>query len=223
MENIGMHNQNEAIPRIPNSYLNSFKKRIYSTILQAEGVNPEDWLCSFLETMGKIKSNIRINSIEHLKGLNIDNIKNKEDLARLIAEELFCFYNNNYTIGQIKEFSREDRKEFGFLEINEVLAYDFNEAKTEINIHTPIIPTDDIMEIVAVLIDGFKKLAQKIKLDKEFSSIKKVKGCSWIVYYHRKFIEKKLGFSIESIDEKSKKATASISREEFLEKYGKDY
>lgn len=89
--------------------------------------------------MGKIKSSIRIESIKHLKGLNIVNIKSKEELADFIAQELFCFYNENYTPEQIKNFSREDRKEFGFSEINEVLSYDFNETMTEINIHIPIL------------------------------------------------------------------------------------
>ena len=135
MEKYITYNQNETIPKMPNSYLNSFKKRIYSTILQAEGENPEDWLRFFTEIMGKIKSDIRIKSIEHLKELNVSSIENKEELAKLVAEELFCFYDKNYTVEQIKDFSREDRKEFGFLEINEVLSYDFNETKTEINIH----------------------------------------------------------------------------------------
>ena len=146
MENIGMHNKNEAIPKMPNSYLNSFKKRIYSTILQSEGMEPEDWFYFFIEAMGKIKSDIRINSIEHLKGLNIGGIKNKEELTSLIAEELFCFYDKNYTIEQIKNFSQEDQKEFGFLKINEVLNYDFNEAKTEINIHILSISREEFLE-----------------------------------------------------------------------------
>ncbi len=218
MENI--ENLNKNISKMPDSYLNSFKKRIYSTILQSEGEKPEDRLCYFMETMGKIKSSIRTESVKRLEGLNIVNIKSKEELADFIARELFCFYNENYTLEQIKNFSREDRKEFGFSEINEVLSYDFNEAMTEINIHIPIIPTEDMRETITVLIEGFKELAQKIKSNEEFSSIEKIKGYSWIVYYHRKFIEEKLGFSVESIDEKLKKATASISREEFLGKYG---
>ena len=218
MENI--ENLNKNISKMPDSYLNSFRKRIYSTILQSEGEKSEDWFCYFVETMGKIKSSIRIESIKHLEGLNICNIKSKEELADFIAQELFCFYNENYTPEQIKNFSREDRKEFGFLEINEVLSYDFNEAMTEINIHIPIIPTGDMKETITILIDGFRELAQKIKSDKEFYSIEKIKGYSWIVYYHRKFIEEKLGFKTESVDEKLKKATVSISKEEFLIKYG---
>ena len=53
MENI--ENLTKNISKMPDSYLNSFRKRIYSTILQSEGEKPEDWFCYFIETMGKNK------------------------------------------------------------------------------------------------------------------------------------------------------------------------
>jgi hypothetical protein len=175
----------------------------------------------FLESQLVATENIQ----EALKECLVE--ENKDEFIKkafLALESIINFKTNNP-----EEFEKIQREAFveqgGFEKINEVLSY----GKEGNNIHIHLAPS---MELRAGLrgqvMKGLEELADIIEKNKE---IKNITATSWIVAEHPKLMEK-LGFRVnEEVSEElrrerfpgeeRKMAEASMTREEFLEKYGK--
>lgn len=101
--------------------------------------------------------------------------------------------------------------------MNRIVAYEI--YKKEIQIHIFPAIENNPFELKALVIDGFRQIAQKIKTSADFEEIDKIVGASWIVNEHPSLI-KSLGFDIPPGQEDIYYAAAEISKNRFLELYG---
>lgn len=203
-----------------NSFLNSYEKGVYSTVLKFNGQNANEWKDEFIENFKNFRDNIndfKAKMLTFIEGLDVSNIKDKKDFSIFVSKAIVDHLNKNFTKEEIEMYSRKHHELKGNKEINRILTYHTSES--DLYLHVPMTVVDSNKELTSLLKDGLSKLAEMIKLDPKLSSIKNIKGISWMVFSHPKFINE-LGFEIESIDDDKKEGTASISREKLLEIYG---
>lgn len=131
-----------------------------------------------------------------------------------------------------QEFEKMKRvafvKEGGFIPLNEILSYEFDEGIIYLHLAQAkeLIKSSGVKNVLDLITDGLEKLSEVVKEDE---SIKKIVATSWIVAQSPKILER-LGFTIEGeIDEEAKVrhfvgetrpvSRASMTRGEFLAKY----
>ncbi|MEI6864129.1 MAG: hypothetical protein WCK46_02030 [Candidatus Adlerbacteria bacterium] len=153
--------------------------------------------------------------IERLKTFPYSSV---EALPKEITKQINVFLVDKISPEDLETKLRENLVEQSdWASVNEALSYHIEEK--DIGIHIPMMFTKKPMEMLQLFEEGLHMLAAKIKNDPLFAGVERVTGQSWIIYEHP-YIMKKMGFEVSEVDEKEKKAFASISRENFLKRYG---
>jgi hypothetical protein len=161
------------------------------------------------------------NSIKELSGIN-----SREEFVEKAISSLKPLLDLRAENSEaIEKIEREAFVEnVGATKINEVLSYSLENG----DVHLHLSPARHLKSLRSQVAEGLKSLAEIVKNNEK---IKKIVGTSWIVAEHPKIMEG-LGFKIDGVISEQLKnerfigddreiAEASMSREEFLEKYGK--
>lgn len=138
--------------------------------------------------------------------------ENPEDFKRVIITRVTEFMLENFSFDEIENMVRQEATM-----INRLIEYNVHNG--EVDIHVPPTFVDKPTELLRLLTDAMKKLAEKFKNDPEFKDVSKVTANSWIVLHSPEILKKKFGFTITFLDEKENTGGAEISREKLLELY----
>ena len=205
---------------LPATLLNGYEKNLYSKISVLNEETPEEWKSYFINNLSTDSNPFRAEFSEQLKNLNIDSIKSKHEFAKLLAQELFNFYNKNLTPAELEEISRKGYLSDGKKQINRFMYYEVEESNV-LQLHVPVVVEENPRQLLALFKDGLSKLAEQLVSNPEMANVKEIFGKSWLVFYQKNFFERS-GFTVDpkTVDEKTKEATMKISREKLIEMYG---
>lgn len=209
---------------LPITLLNGYEKNIYSQVAVLNEESPEEWKNYFIKDSDADSNPFRVKFSEKLKNLNVDGINNKQEFAKLLAKELFDFFNENLTPVELEELSRDNFVSSGKKPINHFMYYEIekkNENENLLQLHVPTTVEENPKKLLILFKDGLSKLAEQLVSNPEMKNVTEIFGQSWLVFYQKEFFER-AGFTVdpETIDEKTKEATVKISREKLIELYG---
>ncbi len=109
------------------------------------------------------------------------------------------------------------KSERGWEFVNSILGYEIE--GNELILHIPPTFSRNILEQAALLKSGLEQFARLLGTDERMKDVHTITARSWIVYEHQKTLSR-LGWSILDVDEKTKEASALITRDAFLEMFG---
>ena len=208
--------------------LEAFTKRIRGSVEQALLHIPDtlDLESQKKQLLAKIRGKLPDILPEHvtaldrlLSELEAVSVTSREELVERVTPRLVSFYTNAMPLGELQtRLGNYWVKFYGRTGVNDTLSYDLN-TPAEIHIHIATLFTLNPAETIKQLEEGLHELALQLQTDPNLAQIELIKGRSWIVYKHPKLVER-LGFTIIDKDEEDGHALASISRDEFLKRYG---
>lgn len=148
-----------------------------------------------------------------------------------VVDKVLDFMKANVPYDVFEQHQRDVfHSQGGFEKLNDILS--FGSYKDVAHIHLAPARTMSPDQLIVSIQDGLHVLAQRLQTDSEFESIERVTGTSWIVAKRPEMLEA-LGFTIDgpisdemrtahfSEDGDTPISQASMSREDFLKRYGK--
>lgn len=139
------------------------------------------------------------------------------DKATEITIQLMAKY---LSLEELESRFKARHENLGYQSLARGLTFETNKEGNEISLHVPITFFNNSLDALNSYIDGFHKLANELSTNDELKGIKEITAYSSIVKEKYKTLTK-LGFEVMLDKHGQPTKKAKISKEKFLELYGK--
>jgi hypothetical protein len=157
-------------------------------------------------------------------GLRELKFQTREELNDELARRFAVFALQLYSPVEFETLLRTNAAERNsFTQVNEALSYevikDDERENDQISLHIPMMYTKKPTEMLSLFQQGLRVLADRLDSDPTLADIPEITGYTWIAYEHPELV-KKMGFTIKESSPEKHKGYVSMSREDFIKRYG---